>query len=87
MTYTVSITSQGQLTIPKAIRKHFGLNTPKKVFVEERAKEIVIKPVPDFFSLYQSIKPKKKVNWKEVDKAIPDAWVADEVKNLKLIKK
>jgi len=83
MTYTVSITSQGQVTIPKAIRKHFGLNTPKKVFVEERAKEIVIKPVPDFFSLYQSIKPKKKVNWKEVDKAISDAFAESAMKGMK----
>jgi hypothetical protein len=51
--------------------------------VEERAKEIVIKPVPDFFSLYQSIKPKKKVNWKEVDKAISDAFAESAMKGMK----
>lgn len=73
MTYTVSITSQGQVTIPKPIRDRMDLRDPKKVLVEERGSEIVIRKAPDFFNQFQSIKPKKKVSWEKVNETVQQA--------------
>ena len=84
MVYTVSITSQGQLTIPIELRKRYALDQPKKVIIEDRQGEIVIKPAPDFFSLMGSVKPRKKPeDWKAVEQAIGDAWIEDEIRNIK----
>ena len=83
MTYTVSITSQGQLTIPKPIRNKLSLNRPQKVFIEDHDDKIVIRTAPDFMSLMGSIKPRKKPeDWKAVDEAIADAWIEDEKQNI-----
>lgn len=84
MVYTVAITSQGQLTIPIELRKRYALDQPKKVILEDRHGEIVIKPAPDFFSLMGSVKPRKKPeDWKAVEKAIGDAFVDSALKGMK----
>lgn len=60
MPYTVSITSQGQVTIPKAIRESLKIGKNAKAIVVEKNNEILIKPVEDFFSLEGSIKPRSR---------------------------
>ena len=83
MTYITSITSQGQLTIPKAIRDKLLLNRPQKVFIEEKEDKIIIRTAPDFFSLMGSVKPRKTPeDWRAVDEAIADAWTEDEKQNI-----
>lgn len=41
----LSITSKGQIVIPADIRKHFDLGKGKKLYIEERKDEIVLKPL------------------------------------------
>ena len=59
MVYTVSITSQGQISIPAPIRQALGLNEFKKALVRVNDKRIIIEPVADFFSLEGSVKSQK----------------------------
>ncbi len=47
----VSITSQGQLTIPKFIRKSFGIERGAKAVVRKEGDRIVVVPKKDFWSL------------------------------------
>lgn len=59
MTYTVSITSQGQISIPAEIRRKFGLFKNKKALVSVEDKKIIIEPVKDLLELGGSLKTKK----------------------------
>ncbi len=60
MSYTVSITSQGQISIPAKISQKLGLSERKKALVSiENGKEI-IEPVRDFLELAGSLKTDKK---------------------------
>ena len=49
--YIVSITSQGQISIPAKIRKELGFNQHKKAVVTTEKGKMVIEPVSDFMSL------------------------------------
>ena len=60
MPQIVSITQQGQVTIPKAIRENLKIGKNAKAIVVEKNNKIVIQPIDDFFSLEGSIKPKKR---------------------------
>lgn len=60
MTFTVSITSQGQISIPAKLRRKLGLEKKRKAFVTEQNGKIVIEPVKDFLELAGSLKTKKK---------------------------
>jgi len=60
MTYTVSITSQGQINIPIKIRRELGLSKNSKATVSVRNGEMLIRPVKDFLELRGSLKTDKK---------------------------
>lgn len=60
MMYTVSITSQGQISIPAAIRRQLGLDKLKKALVSVADKKIMIEPVEDFLEMIGSFKTDKK---------------------------
>lgn len=62
MTYTVSITSQGQLSIPAPIRRKLGLDKSKKAIVIEKEGMLVIEPLEDLLELKGSIKSKVKIS-------------------------
>lgn len=47
---TVTITSQGQMTIPKNIRDFYGINGSHKAILERTDKGILVKPKKDFWS-------------------------------------
>ena len=49
--YTVSITSQGQISIPVKIRKELGFHKHKKAIVTIEGGKMVVEPVTDFMSL------------------------------------
>jgi len=53
---TVTITSQGQVTIPKDIRDRFGITGSHKAIVEETDEGILFKPAKDFWSFAGSLK-------------------------------
>lgn len=66
MVYTVSITSQGQISIPVELRRKYGLEETKKAVVySSDDQRIIIEPVRDFFSLKGSLKTSKKIPFKK----------------------
>jgi AbrB family looped-hinge helix DNA binding protein len=61
MVYTVSITSQGQISIPAAIRTKLGLNKYKKaLIIEDGSGGVNVKPIRDFMELKGSLKTNKR---------------------------
>ena len=58
----VSITSQGQISIPAVIRHSMGLDRYKKVVVRQQFSSIIIEPVRDLLSLGGSLKNKALKN-------------------------
>lgn len=60
MTYTVSITSQGQITIPVAIQRQLGLSKKQKAIVSVEDGKMVVNPVKDLLELGGSLKTNKK---------------------------
>jgi len=74
MTYTVTVTSQGQITIPAEIRRELGLDENKKAFVEIEDKKMVLRPSTDILELEGILKDKvkKKVPYKKIREAFGD---------------
>lgn len=64
MTYSMTITKKGQVTIPKKIREALGLDPTKKVNLEfeEKKKIAKIKAAEDFLEFARKVEVKKKVN-------------------------
>lgn len=60
MIYTVSITSQGQISIPAKIRRELGLSKTKKAIVSVENGKMTIEPVKDLLELAGSLKTNKK---------------------------
>ena len=65
----VSITRQGQVTIPASIRKTLGLNRYPKATVRLEDKKIIIEPIPDLLKLGGILK-NKKIKGKSVKEII-----------------
>jgi AbrB family looped-hinge helix DNA binding protein len=60
MTFTVSITSQGQISIPAQIRKQLGLYKKKQAIVSIENNKMTVEPVKDFLEMGGSLKTNKK---------------------------
>ena len=60
MTYTVTVTSQGQISIPIKLREQLGFSKTKKALVSVEDGRIIVEPVKDFLELRGSIKTNKK---------------------------
>ena len=60
MIYTVSITEQGQITIPKKIRNELNLNKKGKANVKIESGKMVVEPIIDLLELRGSLKTNKK---------------------------
>ncbi len=58
MTYTVSITSQGQISIPALLRRELGLESGKKALLTKKGEGFMVEPVEDFLLLKGSLKHK-----------------------------
>ena len=67
--YTVSITSQGQMSIPAPLRRLLGFDKMNKanVFVEEDA--LVVRPIKDFLDLAGTFKTRKKATSRQIREA------------------
>lgn len=66
MTYTVSITSQGQISIPAPLRRKLGLSKNKKAFVSEEKGKIIVEPVTDLLELQGFLKTNIKVSSEQI---------------------
>ncbi len=64
MSYATTLTSKGQITIPKIIRNVLKLGEHNKLLVRlrEQEREIVITAPRDFLSFAKSLKIKRKIN-------------------------
>lgn len=60
MSYTVTITSQGQLSLPAKIRKEYGFSKTNKAILSVHDGKIILEPVKDLLELGGSIKSSKK---------------------------
>lgn len=81
--YTVSITSQGQISIPVKLRRKLGLDKLKKALVYEDKGEIIVRPVKDFLELGGSLKTNIKVSPREIREAFGQYLAEQAVKGLK----
>lgn len=60
MTFTVSITSQGQLNIPVKIRRMLDFDQTKKAIVTIKDGKLIVEPVKDLLMLGGSLQSTKK---------------------------
>ena len=65
----VSITSQGQLTIPKNVRRSFGIKGQVKAALWQSGKRIIVEPKKDFWQLGGSLAGKIKLTDAQLRKA------------------
>ena len=64
-----TITQKGQVTIPAPIRELLGLRPRQRVVIIKDADGARIKPASNFFSLFGSVKTKKKTNIRAMRKS------------------
>lgn len=62
----VSITSQGQLTVPRWIRDQFGIKGPVKASIKKVGNSILVEPKNDFWSLGGSLSSEIKATGKDL---------------------
>lgn len=70
---TATITSKGQITIPKDIRDHLGLHAGDKIsFIEDKDGSINLIPIKKPLSALKGLvaKPKKPVSVEDMNNAI-----------------
>lgn len=79
MTYTVSITSQGQFTIPIDIRRALGLQKASKAIARVEEGKMIVEPERDILALRGIFKTKKKISWKKTRKLLDEAWARGEI--------
>lgn len=80
MTYTVAITSQGQISIPAKIRRQFGLDKIKRAIVSSSEGKIIVEPVQDILDLGGIFKTKIKVSPKQIRKGFEQYLAKEAVK-------
>ena len=74
----VSITSQGQISIPAKMRRELGLNKERKALVSIDGGKVIVEPVKDLLELKGSLKTNKRpLTNKELHEIVAQA-VADE---------
>ena len=79
MSDIVSVTSQGQMSIPAKIRRELNIDR-KKVEVRRQDNGFFVEPIVDILSLKGSLKTNKKpLSNKELDEVVAQA-VAEEYK-------
>lgn len=65
----VSITSQGQLTIPKSLLCVFGIKGRVKATIKKEGNTIIVEPKQDFWSLPGSLDSKAKLSDEQLKQA------------------
>lgn len=70
MTYTTTLTTQGQVTIPLKLREKLGLKPADKVIFYESNGDVKIKPAKSFVELQGSIKSRTRYSSKDFDNSV-----------------
>lgn len=85
MTYAVSITSQGQISIPAEIRRKLGLGKSKtrRALVSEEGGKIIIEPVKDLLELKGSLKTNIKTTSQQIREAFERYLAEEAVKGIR----
>ncbi len=83
MIYTVSITSQGQISIPIKLRRDLGLNKTKRALVSSRDGKIIVEPVKDLLDLKGSFKTNIKATPRQIREAFENYLAEEAVKGMK----
>lgn len=83
MTYVVSITSQGQISIPAKLRRELGLHNGKKALVSVEDKKLIVEPVKDFLELRGSLKTDIKATPGQIREAFGEYLAQNAVKGMK----
>jgi hypothetical protein len=65
----VSITSQGQLTVPQKMLRSLGVSGPTKALVRKKAGKLEVEVKKDFWSLAGSLKSTVKLSDSQLEKA------------------
>lgn len=81
--YTVTITSQGQISIPVRLRRKLGLDKLKKALIYEDKGELIVRPVKDFLELGGSLKTNIKVTPRQIREAFGQYLADQAVKGMK----
>ena len=82
MNYTVSITSQGQLSIPAQIRRELGFNIARKGMVTVQNGKVIIEPIKDLLELKGSLyTAKKPLTTGQLHKILADELIDGRLKN------
>ncbi len=79
----VSITSQGQISIPIRFRRELSLDKQKKAAISKEGNKLVIEPVDDFLSLAGIFKTKKKISFKKIRRDFEYYLAKEAVKGLR----
>lgn len=66
MSYLVSITSQGQISIPASIRRSLRMDKSKKVVVRQEGDKVIMEPVRDLLEL-KGVFKHKAIKGKSID--------------------
>lgn len=69
MQEVVSITSQGQITIPVSIRQSFGIKGSIKAIIRREKNLIIVEPKKDFWSLEGSLISEVQLSDQELQEA------------------
>ncbi len=83
MTYTVSITSQGQISIPAKFRRELGLDKKRKALVSMKEDQIIVEPVEDILDLKGIFKTNKQIPFKKIHRAFGDYLAKEAIKGMK----
>lgn len=72
-----TVTSKGQITLPKAVRDSLGLRTGDRVFFRVLKDKAVLAKVPDFLELAGSVPvppSKRGASWRRIEAEAHSAW-------------
>lgn len=79
----VSITSQGQISIPAKFRRELGLNNGKKALVSVEDKKLIVEPVKDFLELRGSLKTNIKATPGQIREAFGEYLAQDAARGMR----
>lgn len=79
----VSITSQGQISIPIRFRRELGLDKLKKAIISRESSRIIIEPAMDFLDLKGSLKTKIKATSRQIRNDFEEYLAEEAVKGLR----
>lgn len=75
----ITITSQGQITIPVSFRRKFALHTSTKAIIRADGDRVVIEPIPDILALRGVFASKKRFSRAAERRAFEEALVREAV--------